>query len=211
MKLLDFDRSLIGPQYLNVILGTPMYMAPEMRYLDFIDFSIDMWNLGILLYEIAYSTFPYQLQKIKTDEFPIYDTLVIHGNCTIINFEGIRAFDNLLHKLIDIDETLRISASDLLKHPWITGVKPVSQILQQQQLPSLQQPSLQQSSLQQPSLQSLHVSPQPSNDTKKKSTSQPVSPVADIHGFSPNPRSYSSTPTQPKRRRNSRTPWWLLH
>ena len=52
-------------------IGTYGYMAPELGKADYIDSAIDMWSVGILLYELTTAYKPTQVKGYKYGEGPI--------------------------------------------------------------------------------------------------------------------------------------------
>ena len=55
IKLCDFGRSkfLKPGQTITGVVGTTYYMPPEMANLEQYGFSVDIWNLGIVLLEVC--------------------------------------------------------------------------------------------------------------------------------------------------------------
>ena len=43
----------------NKICGSPFYMPPEMLNKDFYDDKIDIWSLGIILFQMLHGEVPY--------------------------------------------------------------------------------------------------------------------------------------------------------
>lgn len=61
IKLADFglSKSNVEENKTDTICGTPAYLSPEMLKGDPYDFSVDIWALGILMYELASGTTPF--------------------------------------------------------------------------------------------------------------------------------------------------------
>ena len=49
-------------------IGTLTYMAPEM-YNDHYGSSVDIWAIGITLYQLMYNQLPFTLQQVKDQQF----------------------------------------------------------------------------------------------------------------------------------------------
>ena len=61
IKICDFGFSaeLAPHQKRNTFCGTIDYMAPEMILNQFHDFSLDLWALGVLLFELVQGKTPF--------------------------------------------------------------------------------------------------------------------------------------------------------
>lgn len=46
--------------------GTPIYMAPELLANQLYDKKVDIWAIGILLYELLFKAYPYDAPSIDT-------------------------------------------------------------------------------------------------------------------------------------------------
>ena len=120
LKICDFGLSKIKTDNNdNVICGSPLYMAPEVfnnKYNRY-DNSIDIWSLGIVMYEMIYGKNP--LSKItdfsKLKLFMINtDKIILDSNINVSN-ECIKLLELLLIK----DSEKRITIKKLYNHTWI--------------------------------------------------------------------------------------------
>lgn len=102
--------------YLERVVGTPDYQAPEMANESWITPAIDMWAYGIVLYEMAVG---YRPQKIKHLSLP-----TLTGNISYFPKHWHKKDPNLLDlikKCLSEDPSKRITAQEALQHPFITG------------------------------------------------------------------------------------------
>lgn len=101
MKLCDFGWSNLNSEInrRNTYCGTPDYLAPEMIKGDTHDESLDIWSLGVLLYEMLTSKAPF-----ASPEY-INDTRLAKR---IIE-------SNILNHKINFPSNLNSDAKDLIK------------------------------------------------------------------------------------------------
>ncbi|OMJ88165.1 hypothetical protein SteCoe_9984 [Stentor coeruleus] len=119
IKLGDFGFSkFLGESLTSTLLGTPLYMAPEIYDSGQYDYKADVWSLGIVAYEMIYGFTPFQcfnIKKLKKQqrnyiEFPNYPLIPDEAK------DFIRAM--LMYKPED-----RKNYEELLKMPFFRGVK----------------------------------------------------------------------------------------
>ena len=120
LKLCDFGfaRALsYTTLFLNSIKGTPLYMAPELVQEQRYDEKIDVWSLGIILYELYYGQPPFFTNSIyKLIQMIVNDPIQWPGPISD-NFKG------FLLKMLQKDPNERVSCEELLSHPFIADVK----------------------------------------------------------------------------------------
>ncbi len=119
IKLIDFGLSVKNFQNIgeNKICGTWAYMSPEMLFNHKYYKPIDLWAVGIIMYQLLNNgehpfyklgmTKKELLKNIKNKNIPYINNISPLAN-------------NLLQQLLQKDLSLRITASLALKHPWIT-------------------------------------------------------------------------------------------
>ena len=119
IKLIDFGLSVKNLQNLgeNKICGTWAYMSPEMLFNHKYYKPIDLWAVGIIMYQLLNNgqhpfykkgiTRKELLKNIKYKKIPYLNNISPLAN-------------NLLQQLLNKDLSLRITSSLALKHPWIT-------------------------------------------------------------------------------------------
>lgn len=120
LKLCDFGfaRALsYTTLFLNSIKGTPLYMAPELVQEQQYDEKIDVWSLGIILYELYYGQPPFFTNSIyKLIQMIVNDPIEWPGPIS-------DTFKSFLLTMLQKNPDERISCEDLLKHPFIASVK----------------------------------------------------------------------------------------
>ena len=130
IKITDFSVSLPYDNYKEndkislPLSGTSLYMSPEVLSRSQIDYEdcskIDMYSLGVVLFNLAFEKFPYELdysykrnfnlifEKIKSEKFKIPEKK---------NFSPL--FKKFLENLLEKDIKNRMSIYDALEDPWI--------------------------------------------------------------------------------------------
>jgi len=123
-KLADFGWSVHAPNTRRTTLcGTLDYLAPEMVEKKSHDAKIDLWSLGVLIYEFLVGGPPFEEEshhktydKISKVEFTIPDHISPEAA-------------DLIKRLLIRNPDKRLSIEGVLKHPWI--LKHVTQAVQQ--------------------------------------------------------------------------------
>lgn len=68
IKICDFGfakKMSASTNFLRSIKGTPLYIAPEILQSKPYTFKVDVWSLGIILYELAYGKTPFHAHTIQ--------------------------------------------------------------------------------------------------------------------------------------------------
>lgn len=116
LKIIDFDTaSFFKTWFYNEMLGTPVYMAPEVvkgKYNE----KCDLWSCGIIMHILLLGGLPYD----GTDDeiFKILKNVEIKTEGPLWECVSDQAKD-LIKKLLEANPLKRISAADACKHPWI--------------------------------------------------------------------------------------------
>ena len=130
IKITDFSVSFPYDNYKEndkitlPLSGTSLYMSPEVLSKSQIDYEdcskIDMFSLGVVLFNLAFEKFPYELdysykrnflliyEKIKKEKLKIPEKK---------NFSTL--FKKFLSNLLEKDIKNRMSVYDALEDPWI--------------------------------------------------------------------------------------------
>jgi serine/threonine protein kinase len=99
--------------YRKESFGTLEYSSPEIISGNNVDFSTDMWSLGVVSFCLITGTFPF-----PTCSESVLKLCILRG---FVNYKLV--FDALakdfLSKLLVVDPSKRLTASEALKHSWL--------------------------------------------------------------------------------------------
>jgi serine/threonine protein kinase len=116
-KLSDFGLSSSFENAFD-FSGSPSYQAPEIfddTYDDLLQFDaskIDVWSLGVSLFESIFGILPFE----GDDVFQIFSS--IQSNPVSIPDDCSVELKDLLQKMLAVNPIKRISIADLLEHPF---------------------------------------------------------------------------------------------
>ena len=119
-KLTDFGWSnyIEGGYKRTTVCGTPIYLAPEMINNTGHDEKVDIWCIGVLLFELMTGVQPWSGNDIQTVRHNI-SKLKINWP---INMD--RAAADLISKILRYNPEERISLRNMLNHPFFTKFFP---------------------------------------------------------------------------------------
>ena len=119
-KLTDFGWSnyIEGDQKRTTVCGTPIYLAPEILEDKGHDEGVDIWCIGVLLFELCTATVPFNGNDIDTLKENILNLKISWPKD--INTDA----KNLIMKILKKDSKDRLPLEDMLKHPFITKYCP---------------------------------------------------------------------------------------
>mmetsp|Transcript_10748 Transcript_10748/g.21003 ORF Transcript_10748/g.21003 Transcript_10748/m.21003 type:complete len:483 (+) Transcript_10748:135-1583(+) len=119
-KLCDFGWSnFFTEEIRQTMCGTPEYLAPEMIRKAGHDTRLDLWNLGVLLYELLAGVAPFKGRN--KDE--LYAT-ILRNKIEFPKSFPLSAKD-LVKRLLKSNPEERISIPELLNHPWMRSHAPI--------------------------------------------------------------------------------------
>ena len=119
-KLTDFGWSnyMEEDQKRNTVCGTPIYLAPEIIKEKGHDEKVDIWCIGVLLFELITGSVPFQGNDIDT----------LKNNILKLKISWPRDINtdakNLISKILKLDPYARLPLSDMLQHPFFTKYCP---------------------------------------------------------------------------------------
>lgn len=123
VKVADFGWSVHMIRYSrrNTLCGTLDFLAPELCQKKDYDLSVDLWSLGILMYEMLYGAPPFEVKSATMQESKdrtmerICDVDLVFPNEPKIS----NGAKNLVKALLKKEPSKRLPLSRVLCHPWI--------------------------------------------------------------------------------------------
>ena len=120
-KLTDFGWSNYMPgdySKRTTVCGTPIYLAPEIILNRGHDEKVDIWCIGVLMFELMTGSSPFQGSDVRTVKYNI-SRLKIEwpGNMD-------RDAEDLIKKILRINPEERITLEQMLLHPFFTKYYP---------------------------------------------------------------------------------------
>ncbi|KAF2684435.1 serine/threonine protein kinase, AGC family [Lentithecium fluviatile CBS 122367] len=117
IKLSDFGWSVHAPsQRRTTYCGTLDYLPPEMIVPrtpgNSYDEKVDLWALGVLIYEFLVGEAPFEDTPVATTR------RIARGDMNIPSFVSAEAAD-LIKKLLVVDPQKRLSLDEVEQHPWV--------------------------------------------------------------------------------------------
>lgn len=101
VKLCDFGFSRVVKDQLelfNTMCGTPLYMSPEILFLEPYSMKSDIWSLGILFYVLLFNKHPFgSLKNIEEYRSKIKEKVILQ-----FNEEDLKYKDSFILKIVEI-------------------------------------------------------------------------------------------------------------
>ena len=111
IKLIDFSCSKrIKKNYTKTIIGTPMYIAPEILNGESYSYSCDYWSVGIVLYYLFYEEYPFGNNTKEIDS--LYKEILNKNIKIPFSKVDNGIFSSFLEKLLVKDINLRYCSFD---------------------------------------------------------------------------------------------------
>jgi len=116
IKLCDFGfaRAIAhDSSLLRSIKGTPLYMAPELVQERPYNYKVDLWSLGVILYELAVGKPPFY-----TDRIVSLIQMIVRDE---VNYPPTMSadFQSFLKGLLNKDPAQRLNWPEILAHPFV--------------------------------------------------------------------------------------------
>ncbi|XP_023567842.1 myosin light chain kinase family member 4 isoform X2 [Octodon degus] len=121
IKIIDFGlaRRYKPREKLKVNFGTPEFLAPEVVNYDFVSFPTDMWSVGVIAYMLLSGLSPFLGDN---DAETLSNILACRWDLEDEEFQDISdEAREFISKLLIKEKSWRISASEALKHPWLSS------------------------------------------------------------------------------------------
>ena len=116
LKLCDFGWAKeITVNNRSTFCGTIEYMAPEIVGSEKYDFGVDVWSLGVLLYELLMGHSPFKSNKEKNVMIKIKQHDLVFDKNRNLSENCI----NLINGLLDSNPATRLKIKDIFEHPFI--------------------------------------------------------------------------------------------
>jgi len=118
LKISDFGLSKIlrpsDEEFMKTRCGTPSYVAPEILLGELYTASVDIWSLGVVLYLMVFSQYPFLSDSI----YGMYEQ-ILRGD---LEFPSCVSNDlqDLIRGLLTVDTKERLSLQGIANHPWVT-------------------------------------------------------------------------------------------
>ena len=121
IRLVDFGFSCeCTTSSLTEVLGTPIYMAPELWLSVPYGKAVDLWSFGIIAYTVLSGYLPF-----RGSDFNSLTTAILSAD---VDFES-SPWDlisseakNFVRGLLNPDQSLRLTATGALQHAWVSCI-----------------------------------------------------------------------------------------
>ncbi|XP_073705373.1 uncharacterized protein mylk4a isoform X2 [Garra rufa] len=120
IKIIDFGlaRKYQPKEKLRVNFGTPEFLSPEVVNYDFVSFNTDMWSLGVIAYMLLSGLSPFLGDD---NNETLNNILSCQWNFEEDEFTEVsEEAKDFISKLLVVDKSWRIGATEALKHPWLS-------------------------------------------------------------------------------------------
>ncbi|KRX08685.1 Protein kinase-like domain [Pseudocohnilembus persalinus] len=126
IKLADFGWSNFLPKNQDIretFCGTLDYLAPEMLHQQGYDHKVDIWSVGVLVFEILTGKSPFAPSDRQLDA--AYVDKTTRKNIMNLNYQFPSDFPplakDLVQKILVTDPNKRLTLEQIMQHPWITA------------------------------------------------------------------------------------------
>jgi serine/threonine protein kinase len=133
VKITDFGSALDiveckDKDEFSLICGTREYMAPEMLKEEEYSFSVDIWSCGVVLYELLNRNTPFDSDSFKKNHKKILKNIKANVNDIYYSKRLSSEAIDLLKKCFVLDPKKRLTAEQVLNHPFLNGVNDIEKV-----------------------------------------------------------------------------------
>ena len=120
VKLADFGFARFAEEHtlMETVLGTPMFMAPEVLTGKAYTYKVDVWSLGVLAYEMMVGSEAFQVRNIEELKRAQARGVQFPPGCSLSE-----EAKSLLRDLMVYDPANRLSFEAIKKHPFFRASK----------------------------------------------------------------------------------------
>jgi aurora kinase len=121
LKLFGFEHAASGEEFRNTICGSSEYIPPEMANKDGYDEKVDVWAIGMVMYEMLIGKNPLNLNS-HSENFKLSHSIidkVISDKCLTFDCEVSKDARQFLKVLLNPVPFKRPSAAETLELPFI--------------------------------------------------------------------------------------------
>ena len=117
VKFIDFGSAKEIKDRTNTIIGTTLYMAPEILEGSSYSFQVDMWSIAVCMYELMCGKIPFG-DGVEDDPQLFYQ-YIMKGDVSFPSFINDENFMNLMHRMLAKEQNKRLyKLEDIKKHPY---------------------------------------------------------------------------------------------
>lgn len=118
LKIGDFGMAqhLSAEDSASSFRGSPLYMAPEIMLSQHYDAKVDLWSVGVILYEALFGAAPYACATLEELHVRVLDPRPVEIPSLPAVTEQCR---HLLQCLLERDPDKRITFEDFFNHPFV--------------------------------------------------------------------------------------------
>lgn len=111
-----------GGKGMTLVLGSPLYMAPELVNRQPYTEKVDVWSLGVIVYQLLSGRTPFEADSIKRIDSNINHKKVTFETSNRENWDEVSAeAKQFISKCLNRDASKRPSIRELFREPWIAN------------------------------------------------------------------------------------------
>lgn len=121
VKISDFGLSKRSEstEALKTACGSPIYAAPELLSRNYVGPRVDVWSLGVILFNIGTGSMPFGINSSLS--VPAIYNLILQSNDPKVpkTCKMSHSWDQLMSKVLVPDSQKRYTIQQILDHPWL--------------------------------------------------------------------------------------------